>query len=201
MNENITYCTNCGSALLEGGKFCASCGSEVRQRPSEHKHPDPAQTAEEYSDVSVEEKDDYARTLREETEEENEAALRVDSLHNYKPRVPALAKSKNGGITRLPYYGLSCIGGVIPWFMNQSLLSNLQYLEGVELLLNLLSIITVYFVIQIAASYFRIKNTGLNPWLSLLLLDNAGFFLTCLLLGFCLLAAAIGFGVLPPLSF
>ena len=63
MNENITYCTNCGSALLEGGKFCASCGSEVRQRPSEHKHPDPAQTAEEYSDVSVEEKDDYAQRL------------------------------------------------------------------------------------------------------------------------------------------
>ena len=221
MNENITYCTKCGSTLLEEDKFCASCGSEVRQRPSAHKHPDPAQTAEEHSDVSVKDKDDNARTLREETEEENEGTLSVDSLHNYKPRIPALAKIKNRGITRLPYYGLSCIGGVIPWFMGQSLMSNLYYLEDIELLLNAFSIISVYFVIQIAASYFRIKNTGLNPLLSLLLpipiegiyvvwlcyacqedyadtrsLDNAGFFLTCLLIGFCVLGAAIGFGLL-----
>ena len=170
MNKNITYCTKCGSTLLEEDKFCASCGSEVRQRPSAHKHPDPAQTAEEHSDVSVKDKDDNARTLREETEEENEGTLSVDSLHNYKPRIPALAKIKNRGITRLPYYGLSCIGGVIPWFMGQSLMSNLDYLEDIELLLNAFSIISVYFVIQIAASYFRIKNTGLNPLLSLLIL-------------------------------
>ena len=43
MNENIKYCTKCGSILLEEDKFCASCGSEVRQRPSAHKHPDPAE--------------------------------------------------------------------------------------------------------------------------------------------------------------
>ena len=211
MNENISYCTKCGSTLLEEDKFCTSCGSEVRQRPSAHKHPDPAQTAEKHSEVAAKDKDDNARALREETEEEKGG----------EPPVTAYAKIKNRGITRLPYYGLSCIGGVIPWFMGQSLMSNLYYLEDIELLLNAFSIISVYFVIQIAASYFRIKNTGLNPMLSLLLpipivgiyvvwlcyacqedyadtrsLDNAGFFLTCLLIGFCVLGAAIGFGLL-----
>ena len=43
MNKNITYCTKCGTTLLEEDKFCASCGSEVRQLPSAHKHPDPAE--------------------------------------------------------------------------------------------------------------------------------------------------------------
>jgi hypothetical protein len=159
MNENITYCTKCGSTLLEEDKFCTSCGSEVRQRPSAHKHPDLAQTAEKHSEVAVKDKDDNARALREETEEEKGG----------EPPVTAYAKIKNRGITRLPYWVLSFIGGLIPGFMAQSILSKYYFSFG-QFLLDVSIVFITGGVIQTSLAYFRIKNTGLNPLLSLLIL-------------------------------
>jgi len=159
MNENIKYCTKCGSILLEEDKFCASCGSEVRQRPSAHEHPNLAQTAEKHSEVAVKDKDHNARALREELEEEK----------GREPSVTLFAKIKNRGITRVQYWVLSFIVSLILSFMAQSILSK-SYYSFNQFLLDGFIVFIVMAVIQTPLAYFRMKNTGLNPLLSLLIL-------------------------------
>ena len=166
MNENISYCTKCGSTLLEEDKFCASCGSEVRQQPSAHEHPDPAQTAEKHSEVAAKDKDDNARALREETEEgkSEEPPVTVTRWNGRawvevseeegnagEPSVTAHAKFKHIGITRLPYWVLSCIGAVIYWFIALPILDEHYYSWDLyQFLLDLLPAIMISAVIQTA---------------------------------------------------